>query len=243
MIARLTPALLALALLAAPATAEDKDYLIELIAFGHTAWGDGAPWQPGVLLPDTGDAASLDDDLLPDGFERLGTGPALADTAVSLADSSRYPLLDYRVWRQPGLPRDAGQAVRINAGTVLNVVETPDQPARALATLGEVDDYTTMRIGRSTANALITRDETQVGQLNGTVTVTLGRYLHVESALVFSETTGERSVFYRDHRRMRSRRTHYIDNPVFGLIVHITPIEAVQDEDTVEPVLPLTGDS
>ncbi|MEM7377249.1 MAG: CsiV family protein [Pseudomonadota bacterium] len=243
MIARLASALLALTLLAAPAAAEDREYLIELIAFGHTAWGDGAPWQPGVLLPDTEAAVLLDEDSLPAGFERLGTGPALADTAISLADSSRYPLLDYRVWRQPGLPRDAGQAVRINAGTVLSVVETPDPPARALATLGEVGDYATMRVGRSTANALITRDETQVGQLNGTVTVTLGRYLHVESALVFSEPTGERSVFYRDHRRMRSRRTHYIDNPVFGLIVHITPIETPQTEDTVEPILPLSADS
>lgn len=229
---RLKPLLLTALVCICLNTADAKDYLIEVVAFRHTAWGDGAPWQPGVLLPDTAESVSLDDPVLPDGFAEIGTGPALADTAVKLSDSSRYPLLEYRTWRQPGLPRDAGQAIRVSAGPVLNVVETEEQPIRALATLGNADDYASMRVGRSANNALIAVNQTSIGQLHGTITVTLGRYLHVESALVFSEASGERSVFYRDHRRMRSRRTHYIDNPIFGLIVHITPIE--EPEETAQ---------
>lgn len=234
MSARWIPCCLALFLLAGTARAEDREYIIEFIAFQHTAWGDGAPWQPGVLLDNLEDAIALDDELLPDGFERLGIGPALADLALKLNDSSRYPLLDYRVWRQPGLPRGAGQAIEINVGPQIAIVETKEQPARALATLGEVEHLAEMRIGRAAENALIAIEQSVVNQLRGTVTVTLGRYLHVESELVFSELSAERSAFYRSHRRMRSRRTHYIDNPLFGLIVHITPVEQPRGGELVQ---------
>ena len=232
MITRCKPALLVVLLFFSATSVQAKDYLIELIAFKHTAWGDGAPWQSGVLVNDLEGAIKLDEPILPDGFQRLGTGPALADLAITLSDSSRYPLLEYRAWRQPGLPRDAGQAIEINAGQVLSIVESDDLPARGTATLGDFEDYTAMRVGRSAQNALINTGQVSVGQLRGTVTVTLGRYLHVESALIFSELSGERSVFYRDHRRMRSKRTHYIVNPIFGLIVHITPIEEPEQLST-----------
>ena len=214
---------------ATPALA--KDYLIEAIAFRHTAWGDGAPWQAGVLLPDVEAAVDLDSPDLPAGFEVLGTGPALGDLAVSLGDSSQYPLLSYRAWRQPGLPREAGIPVRINVGPSLQVRDTGKPAPRAAARIGDVSDLENLRVARSTANALITQDSQVVGQLNGTLEVTLGRYLHVETSLVFSDRAGDRSAHYSAHRRMRSRRTHYIDNPLFGLIVHITPIEEADAPD------------
>ncbi len=232
MIRQLSIALLAIGLLGQAATANAKDYLIEVIALRHTAWGDGAPWHAGVLLPKVEDAIDLDAPLLPDGFERLGTGPALADLAVTLSDSSQHPLLSYTVWRQPGLPRDAGIAVQLNAGQVLSVSDTGETPVFAEAALGDNTASEGLRVARSTAGALLTQNVEQVGQLHGTLTVTLGRYLHLDTSLVFSEDTAERSAHFTAHRRMRSRRIHYIDNPLFGLIVHMTPIE--EPETTVE---------
>lgn len=217
------------------------DYLIETIAFRHTAWADGAPWQPGVLLPPVDAAVDLDSPDLPAGFEVMSTGPALADIAVTLSDSSQYPLMSYRVWRQPGLPREAGIPVRINVGPTLQVTDTDEPSSRALARIGDVSDSENLRVGRSTATALIAQNSQPVGQLNGTLEVTLGRYLHVDTSLVFSDRTGDRSAHYSAHRRMRSRRIHYIDNPLFGLIVHITPIEEPDQADDTQAEQPTDG--
>ena len=40
----------------------------------------------------------------------------------------------------------------------------------------------------------------------------------------------------REHRRMRSRNLHYLDNPEFSLLILITPYEKPAEEE-----LPATG--
>ena len=41
----------------------------------------------------------------------------------------------------------------------------------------------------------------------------------------------ERTVVLRQHRRMRSNELHYIDHPLFGLLVRITPYETAKPEE------------
>lgn len=75
-------------------------------------------------------------------------------------------------------------------------------------------------------------------QLEGTLSVSVGRYLHVWTDLVFrrqeeapvlnadgSTQAQLRSYRFIDHRRMRSKEIHYIDNPAFGIIILATPYD------------------
>ena len=91
-------------------------------------------------------------------------------------------------------------------------------------------------------------------QLEGTVKVVLGRYLHVYADLLlrrrmpegfigenrvdglqrtsndngagFREPTTQRHAFQmRQHRRMRSNEIHYLDHPMMGMIVLIRRAE------------------
>ncbi len=93
-------------------------------------------------------------------------------------------------------------------------------------------------------------------ELEGTIRIHIGRYLHVTTDLWLSDfisktsaitssgsglslprlpnavsaSTGgfypSRIVALRETRRMRSKETHYIDHPLMGVLVHMIPIEA-----------------
>ncbi len=74
--------------------------------------------------------------------------------------------------------------------------------------------------------------------VTGTVTVTKGRYLHLNLDLTLS-TVADTSYIGKDYRfgseatqiklqqsrRMRSSKLHYIDHPRFGVLAYITPVE------------------
>jgi hypothetical protein len=86
----------------------------------------------------------------------------------------------------------------------------------------------------------------QAGELEGTIKVILSRYLHVETDIVLRPQSkeqpedifslevleeAEQPIVFRLHqtrRRMRSRELHYLDNPVIGMLVLITPYEPEQ---------------
>jgi len=80
-------------------------------------------------------------------------------------------------------------------------------------------------------------------EIEGTLNVTLGRYLHVGANLwvqsepliqddkaIESASLNERVDYAQltEQRRMRSNETHYLDHPKIGLIVRIEPIEVPQ---------------
>ncbi len=86
-------------------------------------------------------------------------------------------------------------------------------------------------------------------ELEGTVAVTLGRYLHFEADLYFhapllgmqpvavaldaeggalllsQPASGSKYMQLNESRRMRSTETHYLDHPKLGLVVRIDPVE------------------
>lgn len=57
--------------------------------------------------------------------------------------------------------------------------------------------------------------------IQGTATVYLNRYLHLDVQLSKEETNSQMS----QKRRMRSKELHYIDHPKFGILAQITPVE------------------
>lgn len=108
------------------------------------------------------------------------------------------------------------------------------------------------------APALIIRGGESYGkyrELEGTITIHIGRYLHVSSDLWLSQFTingtdqsrsllptlpgqselGERFfveepqasqvITFREKRRMRSKETHYIDHPYMGMIIRMLPLD------------------
>jgi hypothetical protein len=87
-------------------------------------------------------------------------------------------------------------------------------------------------------------------EFEGKITIALARYLHAYTDLVFrrprlsvdtvennpaqeeylaayaADTRILNNHRLREHRRMRSKNLHYLDNPEFGLLILITPYEA-----------------
>lgn len=125
--------------------------------------------------------------------------------------------------------------------------------------------------GKSESPALLIRGGEQFGEhkeLEGTITIHIGRYLHVSTDLWLSEyigtpdnaysdwpkipalpgklptieksytrylnsgPTATRVITFRQHRRMRSKETHYIDHPLMGIIVRMLPIDGATQTAT-----------
>ncbi|MBB1487515.1 CsiV family protein [Oceanospirillum sediminis] len=73
-------------------------------------------------------------------------------------------------------------------------------------------------------------------ELDGTISISIARYLHVSTNLYLSEFSatetadGQRSfrtsqvIPMKQTRKMRSRELHYIDHPAFGILVRFTPM-------------------
>ncbi len=81
-------------------------------------------------------------------------------------------------------------------------------------------------------------------QLEGTIKITIGRYLHVWTDLVYRRALSNSAMLnnnqgytelqtfrHRDHRKMRSKELHYIDNPSFGILVYALPIKPASTSD------------
>lgn len=103
-------------------------------------------------------------------------------------------------------------------------------------------------------------------ELEGKITITLARYLHAyvdlvlripnENIIQFNTPleTAERidneeemslnsstlnNFSFKEHRRMRSRKIHYLDHPEMGMLILITPYEAAEKIEFIEEDLNL----
>ena len=65
-------------------------------------------------------------------------------------------------------------------------------------------------------------EQTGSGLINGDLKIYMETFLHIDLDLTF-EVPGEGSYRLRDSRRVRSRETHYFDNPRFGILIRLTP--------------------
>jgi len=79
-----------------------------------------------------------------------------------------------------------------------------------------------------------------VAELEGTISISIGRYLHVWTDFLFRRPNDNPTTFddtpesitlnkfrYKDHRRMRSRELHYIDSPSFGILIYALPYKQI----------------
>lgn len=215
-------------------------YDVEILIFKHenAQIADGVPAQP---FPRLAGAINLSETLQGDDLHAL---PASAFTLAAaesiLADSSGYEVIEHVAWRQPGWDEDNARPVHIHGGAQYQSFGNADMSPRPPSDLGY--PYFESRIS------------TTFEELDGTVKVLLDRYLHVYTDLVFRAPVAMQAVQdqgplrsgnaiyeYRvqDHRRMRSRELHYLDHPLLGVLVRITPVE----EPTPAPARPPESES
>lgn len=70
-------------------------------------------------------------------------------------------------------------------------------------------------------------DGRSAAEIVGTLLLTRSRFLHVWPELHYTtQDMGGATYTMQDHRRMRSGELHYIDHPMFGLLILCTPIQA-----------------
>lgn len=217
------PVTIALLALSPIVAAQTTWYTIEVIVFQHLS-NDGLytehwPVDPGrpaieeavTLSTDTGaDSGSTFD---PNPFHLLNRSQLqLSEAAGRLKRSGGYRPLLHVAWRQPGYTRSEARTVYIHTD-LPNRFRDPDGLELSLSHV-----------------------------IEGTLRLSRARYLHLEADLLHHrqvpvDTPTEGATFrLQDSRRMRSKEVHYIDHPLIGLLVLVTPYEPLDEELDVEEV-------
>ena len=211
---RMSPCLLLIATMVGTIPVHAKDYLIEMVIFETKA---GRKLSAGGLhFPKIGESIRLDSEFAAiAGFRRIEEGLSLSENASSMASSGRYRVLRHMAWRQPGLDEESAIAVSINLGDP-STVYLPDN-------LQPYEQF----IPASLTPAVEWPREVLTFTINGTIKVRLGRFLHMETLLVFTDPETGQGFRLTQNRKMRSRELHYIDNPRFGILTRILPLDDV----------------
>lgn len=205
-------AALFLAVICSVTPAHARDYLIEVVLF-ETLGGKKSTNQ-GLYLPRIENSLRLgSESAVANGFLPMEQNLKLTANAASIAASGNYRLLRHLSWRQPGLSDADAKAIRISMGSTYPLY-IPDN----------TDDYPEFIPGSASPTP---QNPTQIetSTLRGTLKIRLGRFLHMDTRLVYTDTANARSFRMSQSRKMRSGELHFIDNPGFGLLTRITPLE------------------
>lgn len=166
----------------------------------------------------------------------------LTAMAQSLARARAYALIAHLAWRQIVLDHDRAEAWDIG--------ELLPRPSHAPANPAPL-----------TASAIAARSEGMPSSghqdLQGTLRVSVARYLHLEADLRYDDATqyapevdddrdGSAIIHYekpiyrlQERRRMRSEELHYFDHPRFSMLALIRPYTPPEPEPLESP-LPVT---
>ncbi len=210
--------------LAAPAEAAARSFTAEVIVFddlrGEGLHAEHWPAEPGAppfraaieIAPRPGGTAN--------DVARMYRAVAPSQLRLGgvwnrLRRSAHYRPLLHAGWRVPGVPRRTARAVRLGTGPGEDASEAADG----------------MRVAPPQPPEQPEQPERPL--VHGTVTISLARFLQVEIDLLYhrpangdpappdSMPTRFRLVA---ERRMRSGELHYIDHPLFGVLILITPV-------------------
>lgn len=198
--------------LGAATSASAIDYVVEVVLFEHRGLpviGDDRYWVPvprrsiGLGTPEAAAA----------GFVPV-EGPLSLSDEVERMRTSGYRVLRHFAWRQPGLDEANAVPIRLNLGERLALWTPPDG--------GDGGDFLPAGPSERDDRPLAVTTTT----LAGTLRVRLGRFLHLEARLAYDDPATGTGYRLDESRKMRSRELHYLDNPRFGLLTRIVPVEA-----------------
>ena len=198
-------------------SAQTTWYTVEVLVFQHLSdaglYAEHWPAEPGApaveealsLSLEAGGGGEQTDDR--PAFRLLGRSALqLGEAAGRLKRSAGYRPLLHVAWLQPGYTRSDARKVHIHTNL----------PNR-FRTTGELD-----------------LSDRHV--VDGTLRLSRARYLHLEADLLHQreipiDAPINVDLFrLQESRRMRSREVHYIDHPLFGLLVLVTPYEPVEED-------------
>lgn len=197
----------------APLTASARDFQIEVVLFENLRAGPAA--SASLYVPRLDDAIGLTSDKAREmRYQLIDQPEMLIDYADRIKASADYRLLRHFAWRQPGLDGDSTRPIRVNVGRGVNVY-IPDQ-------FTQYDRFVPASTGPSFSEG---SREISTTTVSGILEVRLGRFLHLDARLVYTDPDSGRSYRLDHNRKMRSRELHYIDNPKFGMLVRIIPLD------------------
>jgi hypothetical protein len=155
--------------------------------------------------------------------------------AQKLLNSRQYHILSHIAWRQPTVELANSRAVYVHDELMQeeNLASISNKPTGLNNLADSVEQ------------------EVKIKGFDGTVTVSLSRYLHLKTDITYynpevylAEQIAQQNIdvpnieHFRlvESRRMRSKEIHYLDHPYFGIIALITRYERPQDK--MSPVNP-----
>lgn len=186
-------------LLSAAAPAQDKWFQVEVIVFQRL---DGNALSAESWPPDPG-RPPIDESI-----QLLGAGESPGEGSETFA----YRLLDRNFLNL----KDSYGGLRVSRGFRPLAHYAWRQPALSQRRARWVHIYVPPESdGGLTAGAPL---------IDGTLRVYLSRYLHVDADLLHQPSGLDTPVRLQTSRRMRSGDLHYLDHPLFGLLVLITPL-------------------
>lgn len=167
----------------------------------------------------------------------------LLEEARKIQKSSNRRVLMHTAWHQPGLPRE--QAIQVHfKHSIDNTHSTLAGTSSTQPVSGSLPDP-----------VMINKP-----YLDGSIKVMLARYLHVDTDILYfttppetdtvtesgtgldtisideySENSTRTSVYQikQLRRRIRSKELHYLDHPVLGMLLMITPYEAPETTEKI----------
>ena len=206
-----------------------KDYVVEMIFFSDTHSRSPVHISTDPINPNLTDAIVLNEDAGALGFFPYPEEAwQLSNEAHTLRTSGRYRVIEHIAWLQPGLPREEAIPVRIHAG------------------INYQDEFQERTFSQSIFSEIDTPIDHPVNELDGTIKIVLGRYLHVYTDLAYRKPfsvsssaldnpLGKERILadfaVKSHRKMRSKTLHYIDHPLLGILVEIRPVETENETE------------
>ena len=159
----------------------------------------------------------------------------LADSAAHLRYSKNYKLLAHFGWTQRSLSKKSALPVRLTANQFSDDL-IPDGVLKLY-----VSRYLHMQVDVKASECVYTNTESRTEQdpdktldeqlENGTSELEQQKTAeltanNMDSGESFEAEQCINQVYkFNQNRRMRSRELHYIDNPVFGLLIYVTPFK------------------
>ncbi|MCB1756034.1 MAG: hypothetical protein KDJ38_10955 [Gammaproteobacteria bacterium] len=206
---------LATLFIASPALA--KDYIVDLVIFESLTPEAASDYSSNLYYPLSRNAVELGGSTANNaGFRVVDANTSMKSIAGKLQSSGRYRVISHLSWQQPGLAESTARPVKLSFGQPVNLY----LPVNAVA-----ENHLIRALTPGTEISAAQAEAVQSAQLSGTVTLSLGKYLHLKTNLVLIKPDGSGSTRMQIDRRMRSREFHYLDNPRFGLIVLTVPVD------------------
>ena len=162
----------------------------------------------------------------------------LNDMIARMERDGDYRILLHTGWRQPMRERGRAFPVLITGGDALPPArpapvpdqESLDEPAtKPVPALNPTLEYDTETDEETIRQAPFSEPEFQ-----GTLRLHLARYLHVEPEVWLARESDEGQRYWvkiDQKRRMRGEELHYLDHPLFGLLLRLTPWQTPEQED------------